>query len=79
MNEPTNIEPLGKRLPAVALMIAALTGTEMPTPWRLGGQRVRAIGTLAPIVPGQRRRRPGRNARCHCGSGKKFKRCHGKP
>jgi preprotein translocase subunit SecA len=33
-------------------------------------------GTPAPIRPGQKRL--GRNAPCPCGSGRKFKRCHGK-
>ncbi|KJS74928.1 MAG: UPF0149 family protein [Serpentinimonas sp.] len=34
--------------------------------------------TLGPRVPPQRKtEQPGRNDPCHCGSGKKFKKCHG--
>ena len=69
-------EPRPKRLLAVAMMIAALSGgkVEMPSMKGLPGG---PVGTPAPIVPG--RRRTPRNARCPCGSGKKYKRCHGKP
>ena len=34
--------------------------------------------TLGPrVVPQRKTEQPGRNDPCHCGSGKKFKKCHG--
>ena len=30
----------------------------------------------APQAPAKRAERPGRNEPCHCGSGKKYKKCH---
>ncbi len=33
----------------------------------------------SPILPGQPRGRVGRNELCPCGSGRKYKRCHGSP
>ncbi len=39
------------------------------------------IHAVAPTAPAQPRsaKLPGRNEPCHCGSGKKYKRCHGAP
>ena len=39
-------------------------------------QQVRAAGSQAPR-PGERRDKVGRNERCPCGSGLKYKHCHG--
>jgi uncharacterized protein YecA (UPF0149 family) len=43
-------------------------------------QIVQIIVPATPTTPVQAgRHRPGRNERCPCGSGMKFKRCHGSP
>jgi len=52
-----------------------------------GGTGVRRAGPASPTAAGARRPSPGqsvgsgpsRNAPCPCGSGKKYKRCHGAP
>jgi len=36
-------------------------------------------GSEAPGLPGHGARQQSRNSPCFCGSGKKFKRCHGDP
>src|SRR5215467_309972 len=61
---------------APALGIGNGSGPERPT----GPQSARAAGQKAP-APGQvvSSGGPSRNAPCPCGSGKKYKRCHGAP
>ena len=53
-----------------------------------GGQPPRRSGPSSPTAAGMRKPSPGqaasaggpsRNAPCYCGSGKKYKRCHGAP
>jgi preprotein translocase subunit SecA len=59
-----------------------------PSPTPAGGAQARRSGPASPTAAGARKPAPGqaagtagpsRNAPCYCGSGKKYKRCHGAP
>ena len=60
-----------------------LTGDEAQEMHEIRARKARALATLSgqPLPssgqPVRARRKVGRNERCFCGSGKKFKKCHG--
>jgi uncharacterized protein len=45
--------------------------------WSVQDLRMLAVDALAPTATIHVDSKPGRNEPCHCGSGKKFKKCHG--
>jgi uncharacterized protein YecA (UPF0149 family) len=64
MNQPAAASPFG------ALGSGQSAESEAPRPARTGGDDViRQVKRDEPKI--------GRNDPCHCGSGKKFKKCHG--
>ena len=58
-----------------------LKGIERPAirQMRGTGEPVCAIHALEGLPSDFANRNVGRNDKCHCGSGKKFKKCHGSP
>jgi preprotein translocase subunit SecA len=81
-NEVTVPEPQHRRprqTVELSSKTAADTGGDDAPPSRAGGGGKAAAGTAPDARPPQRRQEPkvGRNDPCPCGSGKKYKKCHG--
>ena len=48
-------------------------------PYILHELNLQRLHEATPRTPARREQEPGRNELCHCGSGKKYKKCHGAP
>lgn len=67
---------------ALLAAIAGILLTLRPSPQGVTPQQIeQIIHAVAPTAPAQSRpaKPPGRNESCHCGSGRKYKHCHGAP
>ncbi|HEX4491203.1 MAG TPA: preprotein translocase subunit SecA [Acidimicrobiia bacterium] len=58
------------------VVAAAMSAGAVPSPMQTSGMRASAPD--APVQPVKVEKTPGRNEPCWCGSGKKFKLCHGR-
>jgi preprotein translocase subunit SecA len=76
--EQTETDPLASAMGG-ARRLAATTPPQRPVPdvSRLQTNREDGGGASSPRQPAQSENRVGRNDPCPCGSGKKYKKCHG--
>jgi hypothetical protein len=77
--ELSKSKPASRKEMICDVLIAA-NGTAIP-PWLRVSTVIHPCGAIAPDAPRQSPRRvrpPGRNDPCPCGSGRKYKKCHGR-
>ena len=75
------VEPVAERAPRPALSAKGLQTEHRPANLQYSAPTLDSAEPEAPSTGGAAvsRGEPGRNAPCPCGSGKKYKRCHGAP